>query len=83
MQNIFLINLVIAGIVFGAMAAYLLRNDENLSKKFARIRVRINDQDRRRMPEPRQEEDYERTAPVELLLAGALLLVIVVMMQAA
>lgn len=80
MQNIQLINLVIVGIMFSAAAVYLLRSDENRSKKLARIRVRVNDRDTRRMPEP-QQEDYEPAAPGNLLIIGALLLLLVVVIN--
>ena len=70
--------LLVYGMVFVvALAAVMLglRSDGSLSQKWAKVRVRSEENRRKSIPE-RREEEFDPGSKVELLILGTILLLI-------
>jgi hypothetical protein len=80
MENILLVNTILLGIVFGAVAMLAIRGGTNFSSKTAAIRVRADDRDRRRVPEA-QDKEYDPSAPTMLLALAALVLLLIMVIN--
>ncbi len=71
------------GMIFALMllAAFLaLHNGGLLSQKWSKVRVRTSENERRRFPEPR-EEDFGPGHRLEWLILGAMLLLICMLLS--
>lgn len=68
------VNLGILGIVLSVI--YLsLRNHQFFSRKLARVRIRVDDNDRRHTPEP-PEQDVDHQAGIDWLVIMGLLILL-------
>lgn len=76
--------LSVYGVVFGValVVAMLMmaQKDESTSHKWAKVWVRNDDKDRRRLPEQRDEDEYEAKPGLEWLILGGILLLTVLLL---
>jgi len=69
-------------IVISVLALYVMRGDETLSRKWSRVRVRIDENPRRQGREP-EEEEVDTHSPLQWLLLGGMFLLLVMLANAA
>ena len=81
MENAVSVYLVILGLIIGMMVFQGIQNDENLSQRLARVRVRVDERDRRRPPD-RPDEEFERQPQVEKLVLATVFIFLLLLLQA-
>jgi hypothetical protein len=74
MEKLLLVYAVLMVILLAIAALFALGNNAPRSFHWARVRVRADDRDRRRMPDPQQDEWDGSPALLWLILGGAIVL---------
>lgn len=81
MENGFLVYATIAAVVLGFLVLRAARNDQTYARKFAKVRIPIDERSRRRVEEP-LDEDYDTNLPPAWLLIAAVILGVLLLIQA-
>jgi hypothetical protein len=82
MENVLLIYVTAFGIAASVLAIYAMRSDEARSRKWARVRVRVDENSNRQFPKP-EDEEMETRSPLQWLLLGGMFLLILLLANAA
>jgi hypothetical protein len=84
MENItLLIQMTIVGAAIIIVMFLMMNSDESMTRRWAKVRVRANGTRRSRMPEPREEKEYEAQIFETrwLLVTGLVTFIAVLMMN--
>ena len=77
MEQLLLVQFLMIGIALTFAVFFIARSDESLSRKWARVRVRVDDSMRRQVPDPPDEEKFEQPRFLEwTIFVGIILLIL-------
>lgn len=80
MGSVFPLYGMVLGILLAVFLLLMLRRDESISRKWAKIRVRVDDRSRQPMRE-HPEEEFEMGTALDWFILGLVLILIFMLMR--
>jgi hypothetical protein len=82
MENLYLlIQMTVIGAAIVIVMLLMTNSDETVNPRWAKVRVRVDGTRRGRMPEPREEKEYDYQIEMKWLLLSGLIALIMVMIN--